>query len=83
MPYIENKLRQRLTPNVCPLTEGELNYAITKLCLKWLDGFRPGQSYRHLNTIIGALECAKLEFYRRMVGPYEDKKKKENGEVYS
>ena len=29
-----------------------------------------------------ALEGAKLEFYRRIVAPYEELKIKENGEVY-
>ncbi len=28
------------------------------------------------------LETAKLEFYRRVAGPYEDAKISENGEVY-
>jgi len=32
--------------------------------------------------VIGALEACKLEFYRRAVVPYEDKKIKENGDVY-
>jgi hypothetical protein len=29
--------------------------------------------YHHINTAIGALECAKLELYRRVAAPYEDK----------
>jgi len=32
---------------------------------------------------MGALEGAKLEFYRRVVVPYEEKKMKENGDVYN
>ena len=32
--------------------------------------------------ILGAVECAKLELYRRAVVPYEKKKIKENGDVY-
>jgi len=31
---------------------------------------------------IGALECAKLELYRRVAAPYEDTKIAENGDVY-
>jgi hypothetical protein len=34
------------------------------------------------NDVIGALECCKLELYRRMVAPYENTKIKENGDVY-
>lgn len=32
--------------------------------------------------IQGALECCKLEFYRRVAVPYEDRKIKLNGDVY-
>jgi hypothetical protein len=28
------------------------------------------------------MTCAKDEFYRRVVVPYEEKKRKENGDVY-
>lgn len=30
----------------------------------------------------GVLRCAQLEFYRRVLAPYEDKKRKQNGDVY-
>ena len=32
---------------------------------------------------MGALECAKLELYRRVAAPYEDVKIMENGDVYT
>jgi hypothetical protein len=57
---------------------GKLNYIITKLILDI--GFNP--SYAEYNSIIGTLECCKLEAYRRAVAPYEDKKIAENGDVY-
>jgi hypothetical protein len=38
--------------------------------------------YAHLNEAIGVLECAKLELYRRIAAPYEDRKMGETGEVY-
>jgi hypothetical protein len=41
---------------------------------------------RHFNAqreAIGALECCKLEFYRRVAVPYEDRKIKSNGDVYT
>ena len=38
---------------------------------------------KNLNAIIGALECAKLELYRRVAAPYEDDKIIENGDVYT
>jgi hypothetical protein len=59
---------------------GELNYEITLKCLKYLK--RHSKSYATINEIVGALECAKLEFYRRLAAPYEDTKIIENGDVY-
>ena len=60
-------------------TAGNLNYLITRLCLMYL-----GKDYNYamINSAIGALECAKQELYRRIAIPYEDKKIKENGDVY-
>jgi len=81
MPYILNKDKERL--NECKIdinTAGELNYKITILVLSYLN--KHGKSYKVINDIIGALECSKLEFYRRIVAPYEEVKIKENGDVY-
>lgn len=64
-----------------PLNPGELNYAITRLLDQYLRD--KGLSYLYINDCLGALEGAKLEFYRRVAVPYEDKKIKENGDVYS
>ena len=58
---------------------GGLNYAITKLCHLWLQG--TGVKYARINEAIGVLECAKLELYRQIASPYENKKKMENGSV--
>ena len=41
-----------------------------------------GLCYENLNGIIGVLESAKMELYRRVVSIYEDKKCKENSDVY-
>ena len=56
--------------------DGELNYVITKI-LKEAYPLR----YFNLNRAMGVLECAKLEFYRRVVAPYEDTKIDESGDV--
>jgi len=80
MPYIDQDTRNRLAfDTVAPSSAGELNYAITRLVLKRL-GAQP--RYEDFNAAIGALECAKLELYRRMISPYEDKTIVENGDVY-
>jgi hypothetical protein len=58
---------------------GNLNYTITKIINAWL-GHTP--NYAKYNEVIGVLECAKLELYRRKVSEYEDQKCRENGDVY-
>lgn len=82
MPYIRQEKRKALDEKIRAisdgvLTYGELNYVITKLLLGM-----DGDSYEDLQNLIGTLECAKQEFYRRKIAPYEEKKRKENGEVY-
>ena len=79
MPYITGDRRETLR-TAQPSNAGELNYKITELldefiCLK-------GMSYETLNAAVGAVECAKQEFLRRVVAPYEDTKIKLNGDVY-
>jgi hypothetical protein len=80
MPYIP-ATRKSTVFETGPYTLGELNYVITKTCLDYLDtADNPG--YAEYNEVIGVLECAKLELYRRAVAPYEDKKIVQNGDVY-
>lgn len=79
MPYITDERRSCLFYEA-PVTPGELNFLLTSLCLSYLQ-HRP-RSYDHYNAVIGALESCKLELYRREIIPYENKKIKENGDVY-
>jgi hypothetical protein len=44
--------------------------------------FQKPKCYDDYNSLIGTLECAKQELYRRKIAAYEDKKIEENGEVY-
>lgn len=87
MPYIKPENRKKYEEILKNLTgilkslppeevDGELNFAITSI-LKEVYPLR----YYHINKAIGVLECAKLEFYRRVAAPYEDLKKKESGDV--
>lgn len=83
MPYIAAKDRKRvdrLYASGLPETAGELNYAITCLLRDYFTS--NGGRYQQINDCLGALEGAKLEFYRRVAAPYEDTKIKENGDVY-
>ena len=83
MPYIaasdrpERDLRGR-EPR--PASAGELNYQITTLLQAYVDA--NGLRYATINDCLGALEGAKLEFYRRVAAPYEDRKIADNGDVF-
>lgn len=80
MPYLDKGVRASLEEGRVPQEAGELNYLVTRLCDAFL--MRTGLSYKNINQAIGALECAKLELYRRIAAPYEDQKAIQNGEVY-
>lgn len=80
MPYIKQSAADEISKGRKLETPGELNYVITVMCLDYLDS--KGLSYQTINDIVGALEGAKMEFYRRAAAPYEDKKILEHGDVY-
>lgn len=80
MPYLAKPDRNFIDRTGDARTSGELNYIITQAIIEYLR--RNGTTYRIINDIMGALEGAKLEFYRRVAVPYEDQKIKENGDVY-
>jgi len=80
MPYIPPIARDELRLDWRDVeTPGELNHQISVLLHTWLN--TRGLTYKNLNAAIGALECAKLELYRQVAAPYEDKKKEEHGSV--
>jgi len=84
MPYIKKQDRSKFTKslNALPNLEnpGELNYLITKICQQYVDDHK--LCYTTLNDIVGALECCKIEFYRRVIAPYEGVKIAENTDAY-
>jgi hypothetical protein len=88
MPYIEKKGRDYWDPKLAELkldiestdpSVGDMNYIITKLLVSWV---KDKLKYIRICMVMGTLICVMLEFYRRVAGPYEDKKIKENGDVY-
>ncbi len=81
MPYVKKSDRIRLDEGGDAQTPGELNYIITKTVDAYLN--RTPRNYANYNEVIGVLECAKLELYRRVIGEYEDSKMAENGDVYT
>lgn len=80
MPYIKQERKTAIWAGDPPDNAGELNYIITLQIRNYFE--KKGKSYQTYNDIIGALEGAKLELYRRRISLYEDKKRKDNGDVY-
>lgn len=75
MPYIydaqaEALLAGRPIPDAS--NAGELNFLFSSIAAKYLR--ENGLKYSTLNDIVGALDSAKAELQRRVVGPYEDTK---------
>lgn len=60
--------------------EGKLNYIISAIMSNILK--ENGTSYSEINKLVGVLECAKLELYRKVAAPYEELKEQENSGVY-
>lgn len=84
MPYIPQGTRKWLDQYIPHFSEvpndfdGCINYIITRIIN---DAYGYG-SYSRMNRGLGVLEAVKQEFYRRRVAPFEDEKKKINGDVY-
>ncbi len=80
MPYIAKEVRDKLMSGQPPTKPGELNYLFTTLINSYLKDRE--LTYATINDVIGSLEGAKLEFYRRVAVPFENTKMIENGDVY-
>lgn len=79
MPYIKEERKKDVLVNGAT-NAGELNYLFTY----WIGQYilDKTESYQIYNDIIGALEGAKLELYRRKILSYENIKMSQNGDVY-
>lgn len=76
--YVARKVEEDDGNQRLATVPGLANYSITALLLTLIEG---QESYATYNAVIGLLESVKLELYREHVGPYENQKKFENGEV--
>jgi hypothetical protein len=82
MPYIKPEDRAPILLDQIHIEDaGELNFFITTIIDSYIH--KNTKCYTTLNEVIGVLECAKLELYRRIVSPYEDVKIEQNGDVYT
>lgn len=88
MPYITPEQRQRIEDRGLPYVTdvGELTYVIDRMAEEMLwklaDYDFANVRYQHIAVILGALEAAKLEFQRRILALYEDRKRSTNGDVF-
>lgn len=87
MPYILNNQRPDVDSKMEPLLEyikklpmeeqdGVLNYSVTRI----IKHVYP-RKYFHYNRALGVLSAIAHELYRHIIGPYEDEKITENGDV--
>jgi len=93
MPYVKQEQRDVIDPMMDgimayvggttrteDLAAGNLNYIITKIISEWV--LSKGLRYATINEVKGVLHSVIDEFDRRVVGPYEDRKIEDNGDVY-
>ena len=79
MPYIKKEERIMDMLLDTPSSPGQLAYCIQKLVSDYME--LSGRNYTTYAMVTGILETLKLELYRRVIGPYEEFKKDENGDV--
>ena len=77
---IIDKELQTLGVNWTPANAGELNFVVSTFMANYIR--EKGLKYANLNEMVGALECAKMELNRVIIGQYEYEKIQENGGVY-
>ena len=97
MPYILEKDRPPYDAHIGALKDmvdkvqgspyGHINYIITRLIVESISRRnrtrKTALSYDQLNSIVGLLECVKLELYDQVAKPYEKNKRDMNGDVYN
>lgn len=82
MPYIKESRRDEVDHIVDAMVKarvdakGDLNYILFKFCK-----LHVATSYNNYKNFIGELMQCATEIERRLLGPYEDEKRKENGDI--
>ena len=82
MPYVNRDKREWLDLIVAHMrdeeikADGDLNYILYAYCKRCIE-----PSYGNYKNYCGELRQCATEIERRLLGPYEDKKKDENGDV--
>lgn len=86
MPYIKDKEKSEMSDAIRDLynyilSKGDLNYAICELVGRVI--LDDEISYTKISEWIDAVHNAEAELRRRLLVPYEELKKEENGDVPS
>jgi hypothetical protein len=87
MPYIDTIRRDQLNGTIEEVyafrmrTAGELTYVLTAIIERYRA--QHGDQYQTFADIEGSLQGTAREFARRVVAPYEDRKRADNGDVYA
>jgi len=82
MPYVKQERRPDLDYVVEAMkyakvkADGDLNYILFKYCKYFVE-----PSYNNYKNFCGELHQCATEIERKLLGPYEDIKEKENGPV--
>ena len=82
MPYIQSRRREQLDPIVdlmglsSVVANGDLNYILYAFYKK----YRP-IGYNNIKNYCAELRACATEIERTILGPYEDKKREENGDI--
>jgi len=80
MPYIDPDSRPKIATTIpTGLSQGDVTFIVVDIMDQWLGSVL---SYDRICAAIGILECSKLEIYRKLAGPYEDRKEIANGTVF-
>ena len=87
MPYINRNARVVMDPLLEGLAQqitepGDLNYVVSRLLSLCIVASHDTPGYHSLSQWRAALTDAAEEFYRRVMAPYEDYKRRRNGDVY-
>lgn len=82
MPYIKQDRREALEPILQLMKDlnieanGDLNFLMYAYCKRYIS-----PSYNNYKNFCGELQQCATEIERRLIGPYEDEKIIENGDV--
>ena len=81
MPYLTEHEKQAIDAgNLDPETEGQLTYVLQQALARYI--MKRGLSYATLAQCLGSLDGAGDDLKRRVVRPYEERKQRENGDVW-